>query len=180
MNFSILLIDEKKISELIKISRETYIQTFKGMGYYTEQIVEDYSDVAFSYEKLLEELKNTKNYFYFIKDNNNTTIGYIKLGQKKFPNKIPSIESSICLERFYLKNTLVGLGIGKELFEFVCQKSKELGFSSLWLTVWDYNLKAISFYKKRAMKKVGVVDWVFESQGKKYVDIDSVYYLKLQ
>lgn len=53
---------------------------------------------------------------------------------------------------FGVKNSCQRKGIGSKLFEACVEWSKNEGASSLDLNVWEFNKKAITFYKSYAME----------------------------
>lgn len=50
-----------------------------------------------------------------------------------------------------------GLGIGKIAMNFIEQTAKEIGFNRIELGVFEFNKKAIEFYKKLGYQQFGVV-----------------------
>lgn len=55
---------------------------------------------------------------------------------------------------FGVKNSCQRKGIGSTLFEACVEWSQNRGASSLDLTVWEFNKKAITFYESCAMEKL--------------------------
>ena len=63
------------------------------------------------------------------------------------------------LHRIYVSSKWHGRGVANELMRAVCATAAEAGSDCLWLGVWERNLKAIAFYRKRGFSVVG--DHVF-------------------
>ena len=59
------------------------------------------------------------------------------------------------MSRLYLLEEFYGLSLGKELFNFNIEFSKQNNQKGIWLAVWIENLRAIKFYIKMGFKKVG-------------------------
>jgi RimJ/RimL family protein N-acetyltransferase len=64
-----------------------------------------------------------------------------------------------------------GLGIGKKAMEFIENLAIELGFNRLELGVFEFNTKAISFYKGLGYKEIGVIPKFTFYQGMWYDDL---------
>jgi ribosomal protein S18 acetylase RimI-like enzyme len=57
--------------------------------------------------------------------------------------------------RFYVDRRWHGTGLAQKLIDQAVETSKNLRFKTIWLGVWDKNLRAISFYKKTGFTEVG-------------------------
>jgi len=64
------------------------------------------------------------------------------------------------LQRLYVDETYHGSGVGGALFRFVENWAKEKGFETLWLGVWEENLKAQKVYERFGFSKVGAQDFI--------------------
>lgn len=63
------------------------------------------------------------------------------------------------MSRLYLLKEFFGLNLGKELFNFNLNLSKENNQQGIWLAVWIENKRAINFYHKMGFQKVGSFDF---------------------
>ncbi|OBZ82847.1 Protease synthase and sporulation negative regulatory protein PAI 1 [Choanephora cucurbitarum] len=63
--------------------------------------------------------------------------------------------NAIELARIYVDKQCAGQGVGKKLMDTCFKKARNLGKKTIWLGVWEENLKAIEFYKKHGFRKVG-------------------------
>lgn len=133
---------------LIKLSKETFISTFKDSN--TEENLREYIEKAFNEKKMLNELLNENSVFYILY-NNNRPIGYLKLNEGDGQSDIKDY-NSIEIERIYVLKEFQNMGIGKILLdkavEFALYKNKNY----IWLGVWEKNEKALVFYKKNDFK----------------------------
>ena len=63
------------------------------------------------------------------------------------------------MSRLYLLKAFYGLQLGKELFKFNIEFSKQHKQDGVWLAVWIENQRAIEFYRKMGFKIVGNYDF---------------------
>jgi ribosomal protein S18 acetylase RimI-like enzyme len=59
------------------------------------------------------------------------------------------------LLRFYVDRVWHGHGIGRTLMAAVVRAAEARGARTLWLGVWEHNLRAIAFYAKYGFRDVG-------------------------
>ncbi|WVW78831.1 hypothetical protein I302_100794 [Kwoniella bestiolae CBS 10118] len=72
------------------------------------------------------------------------------------------------LQRIYLSYSAHGTGLARDLINLAEDRSRELGFKSIWLGAWEDNHRAKGFYKKMGYTIVG--DHVFDIGGSKQRD----------
>lgn len=157
---------------LSEIAHETFADTFVGKAYYTREIVDGYATKAFAPDLLRTEL-TTMGIHYFLLEHSGDYIGYTKL-VKRAPAACVKDARSLYLERLYLKKFAQRQGHGTKLLHAACDEGIRLGFDCLWLSVWEHNHQAQSFYAKHGFHRVGEWDWPFESGGIRYVDLDYI------
>ena len=136
-----------EIEMLQKISRSTFKQTFSDFN--TEENMREYLEKNLSWDQLRFELESPSTEFYFIYVDDKLS-GYLKL----------NISDSFEIERIYMLSEFQGMGLGKRVMHFAFSKAKSLGFNSLWLGVWEHNLKAISFYTAVGFTAYGEHDFL--------------------
>lgn len=59
------------------------------------------------------------------------------------------------LNRLYVLEAAKGQGLGKALMATVMNRARAEGFQTLWLGVWEHNLKAQAFYRHWSFRDVG-------------------------
>jgi GNAT superfamily N-acetyltransferase len=96
--------------------------------------------------------------------------GYAILSRSQPPSCVVGSDP-IELSRFYLGATFIGCGYGRELMHAVHAQARQLGARTLWLGVYDRNARAVRFYERSGMTKVGGKEFLFGSQ----VYIDPIY-----
>ena len=57
--------------------------------------------------------------------------------------------------RFYVDQRWHGRGAAQELMTVVIETAKNLGGATLWLGVWEHNVRAIRFYEKCGFRDAG-------------------------
>lgn len=75
------------------------------------------------------------------------------------------------LWRLYLAESYIGQGLGARLMAAVHEQARERGARTLWLGVYDRNVRAVRFYERFGFSKVGGQEFLFGGQ----VYIDPVY-----
>lgn len=121
-------------------------------------------DNAFSVEKTTHDLDN-ENIFFFIMYLNNLPVGYSKIiTNNSFEDK--NEKTSCRLERIYILNDFIPKKLGYKFLKFIEQTSKELNATSLWLSVYIKNEKAIQFYKRNEFIDLGKMNYLVN--GKEY------------
>lgn len=72
------------------------------------------------------------------------------------------------LWRIYLGAGFIGQGLGARLMQAVHEQARERGAKTLWLGVYDRNVRAVEFYERFGFAKVGGQEFLFG--GEIYVD----------
>jgi diamine N-acetyltransferase len=82
----------------------------------------------------------------------------------------PCVTGSLPIElaRFYLGEEFIGKGFGAQLMRAVHTQARRLNAQTIWLGVYDRNVRAVRFYERFGFGKVGGKEFLFG--GKVYVD----------
>lgn len=72
------------------------------------------------------------------------------------------------LWRLYLGEGFIGQGLGARLMAAVHAEARKRGAQTLWLGVYDRNLRAVAFYKRFGFVQVGGKEFLFG--GRTYFD----------
>ena len=67
------------------------------------------------------------------------------------------------LVRLYIEEEIIGKGYGSVLMNSCLEEAKKNGHRTIWLGVWEKNLRAIRFYEKWGFTKVGTKEFVLGS-----------------
>lgn len=133
------------IDRLIEISIDTFREAFAGSN--TAENMEKYIRESRSHEKAIREFTTPGAEFYFAKTGNNDIIGYLKINTGTAQTE-PLGDTYLEIERIYVLNRYHGQKAGLQLMEFALQRALEQNIQTVWLGVWEHNIKAIHFYQK--------------------------------
>lgn len=130
---------------LQNIGLTTFQETFQHSN--TASDFQEYVDKSFSEHQILSELKNPNSTFFFavIQDE---IVGYLKLNVRDAQTEQIGPDA-IEIERIYVLQEYQGQRIGVALMEKALSEGRRLNMKYIWLGVWEYNTKAIEFYKRK-------------------------------
>lgn len=136
---------------LTELSRTTFIETFAKDN--RKEDMDLYIAKTFGVDKQLKEIQDPKRRIAIAWSNSEAT-GFLHLIESE-PD--PSVKGPKPLEilRLYVDARWHGKGVGPALMEKVIQIAANEGFQTLWLGVWEHNLRAISFYRKYGFQEIG-------------------------
>ena len=137
------------INLLQQISRQTFHETFSADN--TESNMTQFLEEGFSVAKLTREVSDKNTEFYFASQGNEV-IGYLKLNFGQSQTEIWD-DKALEIERIYVLKEFQGKKVGQILYEKAIQRARQINADYIWLGVWEYNPKAISFYKKYGFKE---------------------------
>lgn len=149
-SIALVKLNTSHLNELVSLSRQTFITAFGNQN--EPKYLNPYLDQAFSLQVLKSELENPLIEYYFAQINDKS-VGYLKLNQG-FAQSDLKEEHALELERIYVLQNHQGKQIGQYMLDFFIQRAKELNKPSVWLGVWEKNLRAIEFYKRNGFKIV--------------------------
>ncbi|WP_405562153.1 GNAT family N-acetyltransferase [Polaribacter sp. Asnod6-C07] len=140
---------------LSKLSIDTFLPAHGHSA--PKSDIDNYVAENFSKKNFVIELLDHKNeyYLFYVDDK---IAGYSKIVFNKI-NKNIAAKNTTYMSRLYFLKEFYGLGLGKILFDFNIQLSKQHNQSGIWLAVWIENQKGIKFYKKMGFRKVGSLDF---------------------
>ncbi|WP_339661779.1 GNAT family N-acetyltransferase [uncultured Polaribacter sp.] len=132
------------IEKLKEIGTLTFTETFSLDN--SQENMNAYLEDAFSTENLKVELNDQNAEFYFV-ELDQKTIGYLKvnIGTSQTEKKL---KNALEIERIYVLQEFHGKKVGQILYEKALELAKMKDVETVWLGVWEQNLKAIRFYTK--------------------------------
>ncbi|PZF70980.1 GNAT family N-acetyltransferase [Taibaiella soli] len=133
------------------LGRKTFIETFAESN--TEANMNVYLTESFTEEKLKSELTNPDSLFFIAWDDE-SPVGYLKLNIGKAQTE-PQDESFLEIERIYVLAAYHGKKVGQLLYEKALESARLLHKSTIWLGVWEHNLRALRFYEKNGFAPFG-------------------------
>lgn len=115
--------------------------------------MQEYLNLRMSEAQLLSEWQCGESEFYFA-FYESEPIAYLKLN---YGTAQTEAQGSACveLERIYVLRAFWEKGVGQQLLDFALARTAALGKQSLWLGVWEYNHRALRFYKKNGFEVFG-------------------------
>jgi GNAT superfamily N-acetyltransferase len=132
---------------LAALSLKTFVDTFAPHN--TAADMESYTSVAFTEAKQQRELE-TEGVITLLGEEDGDTIAYAQI--RTTPD---APHGDVELARFYVDQPHHGRGIAQTLMDAVEDNARTLGGTRLWLGVWEHNLRAIAFYRKRGFTQRG-------------------------
>jgi diamine N-acetyltransferase len=148
-------------AELLTVARQSFMDAFEKVS--NPDNFKTYIAKAFTPSVVAEELAHSESVFYFMKNDDNETVGYIKLrwdaSEEFFPN-----EKALQLQRIYLLEKHWNKGYGKVLLDFCENYARQNAYEWIWLIVWFENHGAIRFYEREGWEKFGHKDFPFGNE----------------
>ena len=142
--FEIKKVTLEDIDQSLKISRETFLETFASFN--SKENMAKYINRQMSYEKISSELVNPDSKFYFALFRD-TIIGYLKLNFGKSQTEVKKM-NSVEIERIYVLKKYHGENVGQLLLKKAIEAGLSINADFIWLGVWEKNIQAIKFYEK--------------------------------
>jgi ribosomal protein S18 acetylase RimI-like enzyme len=134
-------------AKLAAISLKTFVDTFAPHN--TAADMESYTSAAFGEAKQRSEIE-TEGVVTLLGEENGDAIAYAQI--RSTPD---APHGDVELARFYVDQPHHGRGIAPMLMDAVESHARALGGTRLWLGVWEHNLRAIAFYRKRGFAQCG-------------------------
>jgi GNAT superfamily N-acetyltransferase len=136
---------------LAELGRQTFHDTFADQN--APEDMDAYMREAFTVERLTSELQEP-GAVYLIAENPPKAIGFAKIVPSEPPACI-SAPSPLRLVKLYVSADAIGTGVGAALMRASIEQARESGYESLWLGVWEHNLRARAFYERWGFVPVG-------------------------
>lgn len=112
-----------------------------------------YLAASFSPEIQAAELADPQSSF-FIAETDGAASGYAQL-RAGAAEACVSGTKPVELVRLYVARQWLGRGVGHELMRACVEEARLAGHCTMWLGVWERNVRAQSFYRKWSFKVVG-------------------------
>lgn len=127
----------------------------------------DYLVSSYAPQRIQAEIQDTKTYLFYVArhDVTNELLGFIQLNRSSSEPCLTLMPpQTIELQRIYTASKAHGHGVGSKLMSISLDYASLNGYKSVWLGVWDENLKAQKFYIERhGFVKVGEHDFTIGS-----------------
>ncbi|MDZ7900988.1 MAG: GNAT family N-acetyltransferase [Arcicella sp.] len=137
------------VEVLCQIGAKTFTETYGNQN--TPENLQQYLQEKFNKEQISDEIQTDATIFLLV-ELQNQVIGYAKMRLNLVENPDPK---ALEIERIYIEKAFHGQKYGAILMQKCMDVSRENGYQSLWLGVWEYNPKALAFYEKWGFKVFG-------------------------
>lgn len=128
----------------------------------------DYITESFEIGSVRKQLEDPDSAFYILYAEG-LAVGYAKLMFGSLDPNI-AVAKTIELKRIYILERVWRKGFGKKLLEHCIDAAKQLGCQSIWLGVWEQNIRGKSFYEKHGFTRVGTLEFPYgDSVGVNHV-----------
>jgi len=156
-NIEIIKAGIKDVNILQNISRQTTLETFAEVS--KKENMTKYLEQSFSIEKLTEELNNPESEFY-LAYSHDEVIGYLKINTGNAQKELQDYRA-VEIERIYVYKKYHGKNVGQMLFDTAVSIAKQRKAEYIWLGVWEFNHRAMRFYKKNGFVVFGEHKFIF-------------------
>ncbi len=146
--FKIREITPQDAEILAPVAHKIFLETFLPTN--TAKSVMDYANVHLTPTALAQDIARPQTWTLgvFVEEQ---IVGYMLM----LVNEQETYQDiSLELKRFYLLAEYHGRGWAQEMMATCEKKAKELGFSAMWLGVWENNFRAQKFYQKCGFEKI--------------------------
>ena len=153
-----IVIKVAHISDAVLIadmSRKAFYDTFAEHN--TKEDMDKFLSTQFTKRQLMAELGVEGNSF-FIAYNDDLPAGYLFLKIETHPAL--GTDQAIAISRLYANKLSIGKGIGKALMTTAIGFAQTAYKDTIWLGVWEHNLRAINFYTSFGFEKFGEHDFI--------------------
>ncbi len=138
------------------LGKATFYDTFNGTCTLGDMqfVLEKFFNLPQVEKELLDETD-----FYFLISKEEKLIGYCRLKTNSSPpfsalNNFKAIE----LKRFYFLKEAQGTGAAMVLMNHAIDFAKEKNYNLIYLSVWEYNIRAQEFYKKVGFQNIQIIN----------------------
>jgi ribosomal protein S18 acetylase RimI-like enzyme len=136
---------------LVELAWQTYYETFYAVN--TPENMQAYLSGAFTLPQFQADLRNPAVVIQ-LAETDGHLIGYAKLVAGKVPECVGG-DKPIELERLYIDRQWHGSGVAATLMDRCLTEARDRGFKTIYLGVWEKNLRAQAFYRKWGFERVG-------------------------
>lgn len=143
-----LVVDAPVIAEL---GARTFYESFAAEN--NPEDISTYLDASFGPEKQAAELAEP-GVIFLIAEVDGLPVGYAQLRSGESPECV-SGSGPIELARIYVSQARLGLGVGEALMRACIDEARRAGHQTMWLGVWERNMRAQGFYRKWNFSIVG-------------------------
>lgn len=149
--FSIRRATAADAETLAELGARTFYDTFAADN--RPEDMAAYLSAAFTAERLAEELADPRSVF-LVAESAGAAVGYAKLHAGDAHEGVKGAKP-IELARLYAAKEWLGRGVGPALMRACLAEGRRRGHGTIWLGVWERNLRARAFYRRFGFRDVG-------------------------
>ena len=138
-------------AELAELGERSFRETFAADN--RPEDIEAYVTVTYSLAKQRSDLLDPDRTTLLVHAGDQL-IAYAQLRVSAVPDAVTG-PAPIELLRFYVDRPWHGQGIAQRLMDSVRDMARRRGAETLWLAVWEFNPRAVAFYRKCGFVDVG-------------------------
>ncbi|MRG44590.1 GNAT family N-acetyltransferase [Chitinophaga sp. SYP-B3965] len=144
---------ETDLQVWMQLERDTFTETF--LPVYATHDLQTFLQEKKNDNILRQEWESKDAYFYILWEGT-TAAGFIKLNLHRQPDNGTLLPTPVMeLERIYVRREFQSKKLGKKLIHFAYEEAHKYFVRTLWLGVWEHNLKARQFYEKEGFSAFG-------------------------
>lgn len=136
---------------LAELGARTFSETFAVDN--TPENIAAYLAATFTSQQLTGDLVDHRCAF-LIAESFGVAVGYAMLRSGAAPEQVTGARP-IELVRLYVSRHSLGSGVGAALMQACIDEARRGGHKTLWLGVWEHNIRAQAFYRKWNFREVG-------------------------
>ncbi len=156
---------------LADLATRTFRDTFEI--YNDPADMDAYVNEALTAERFAEEIADSTN-VWFVAEADGSPAGYAKLRSGSAHDSVTG-ESPVEISRLYAEKRFHGRGVGRSLIDACFDEARRQNARTVWLGVWEHNVRAIAFYEKCGFVRCGATTFTLG----KDVQTDAVMSLSL-
>ncbi|KAG2177376.1 hypothetical protein INT44_007887 [Umbelopsis vinacea] len=139
------------------IGREVFTISF---GYsVSEEDLQTYLQETYTEALVCEDIKDPLTHLMVACNADDKVLGFVQLIKGSSEPCVEDAENAIKLQRIFVHHESHGLGIGKLLIKMAEKVASSQGYKTLWLGVFEENIKAQKLYEKSGFIHVGEQDF---------------------
>jgi diamine N-acetyltransferase len=134
--------------------------------YATEGVRPDLANEAFAEygREVFEQRLRQGSRVFYLAEQGSGLLGFAEVRRDNAPSPIPGFTGSE-LVHLYVQPQAQGTGIGRELLQHAERCARQAGSGGVWLSAWEYNTRALAFYKRQRYEDVGHAQYVIQGQA---------------
>lgn len=148
MNIEIKEFEAHQLEFLTQLSRQTFTETFAE--HTSAEDLNLFLSDHLTFDLLSTEIANPNSRFYFVLTDG-IIAGYMKLNVGDAQSEMGDKEA-LEVERIYILKEFLGQRLGQVLIDKAFADGREMSKTYVWLGVWEYNMRALAFYKKNGFE----------------------------